>query len=386
MSQTLPMTRGQRDDFEAHIEEQSSIIKITRMQGRELKAEEKQFFQDFVDYAHQWFNSLGATHDAPLQEPACPPLAAPSLELNCNSWIKVEGTSAEDEELAILEPNVQWIDENLDFIIQASKACMPCEESDIFEEGIVKLVTNLKQKCMNGLRMQEGEARALEDFVTSAQALLKCTSPWLEHHTPIIEPQVPWPTPDDPSLYINCKNELWEQEKEERGEENFDDSTAYLLENPSPWPAINDLVFTKPWPPADEPSLSPMLLWSKDNEEEFNREPLHYALEEEAISAFPHGDEQATPQHLWDYSSNVRVDEGSPTCLITEEEQPINALAPPTQEEQAPCTSYHLDFIIESAPQSQYPSQQEEREMVELNVEFINMIFPPYFEEWKELT
>ena len=65
MSQTLPMTRGQRDDFEANIEEQSSIIEIARMQGRELKAEEQQFFQDFVDYAHQWFNSLGATHDAP---------------------------------------------------------------------------------------------------------------------------------------------------------------------------------------------------------------------------------------------------------------------------------------------------------------------------------
>ena len=40
-SHTLPMTQGQRDDFESDIEELSSIIKLARTQGRELGAEEK---------------------------------------------------------------------------------------------------------------------------------------------------------------------------------------------------------------------------------------------------------------------------------------------------------------------------------------------------------
>ena len=106
MSHTIPMMRGQRDDFEANLEEQSSIIEIARMQGRELRAEEQQFFQDFVDYAHQWFNSLGAPYDAPLQAPACPTLEEPSPNINYNSWMKMDETRAGDEEIDILDPTI----------------------------------------------------------------------------------------------------------------------------------------------------------------------------------------------------------------------------------------------------------------------------------------
>ena len=112
-----------------------------------------------MEASHQWFNSLGAMHDAPLQESACLTLEDPSLELNCNSWMEMEETRAGVEDIAIFDPKMQWIEENLDSILQASQAHMSSEESDNFEASIVKLVTNLKQKCMHGLRMQEREER-----------------------------------------------------------------------------------------------------------------------------------------------------------------------------------------------------------------------------------
>ena len=337
-----------------------------------------------MDYAHQWFNSLGAPYDAPLQAPACPTLEEPSPNINYNSWMEMDETRARDEEIAILDPKIQWIDENLDSILQASQARMPHEESDIFAVSIVKLVTNLKQKCMHGLRMQEGEARALETFIISAQALLNCTPPWPEHQSPIIEPQVPWPASDDPSLYIYCKNQSWEQGKDAWDEQDVDDSTAYLLENAPPWPAIDDPIFTTPWPPADDPSLSSIMMPSNDNEEEFKRELLHYAMEEEDTSIFPHGDERASPQLLWECSNNVGVDEDSPTCLVEEEHPPINDLAPPTQEEQPPCTSYHMDFTTEPFPPYQHPSQLEEGATVESLGIHIEMVMPYYIKDQKQ--
>ena len=218
--------------------------------------------------------------------------------------------------------------------------------------------------------MQEGEARALENFVISAQALLNCTPPWPEHQSSIIEPQVPWPASDDPSLYIYCKNQPWEQGKDAWDEQDVDDSTAYLLENPPPWPAIDDPIFTTPWPPADE--------------EKFKRELLHYAMEEEDTSIFSHGDEQARPQLLWEFSNNVGVDADIPTCLIEEEHPPINDLAPPTQEEQPPCTSYHMDFTTEPFPPSQHPSQLEEGITMESLGIHIDMVMPHYIEDQKQ--
>ena len=262
---------------------------------------------------------------------------------------------------------------------------MTSEQQDKFESSIEELFCIIKLARMQGRELGAEEKQFFQEFVEASQELLQSTLPCPEHKTPTIETPVPWPAPNDPSLYMYCNNNLWEQVEEERAEEKVDDSTAYLLENPPPWPASNDPMFTMPWLPAEEPSLSPTIEWSNDNEEEFKRELLPYAMEEEDTSIFPHGDEQAPLKHLWEFSNNVGVDKDNPRCLIEEEEQPINELAPPTLEEQPPCTSYHGDFT-ESFPPSHYPSQQEEGQIFELKTEFIDMILPQDFEERKGLT